>query len=279
MSFHQEWYSDNEDFAFCVVSHRKGILMENKNIKSLANGIQVLLAIPHGRMVSVTELSRNLGITKGSISKILATFRSFGFVIQDEQTKKYSLGPALITLGYQALNQLDIRELAKPHMKHLTNRYNENSMLMVIQNEQAIVIEQSEASGPIKLTVKMGESHPLYCGAIPKLLLAFMPEEKIRSIVEKLEFKPLTENTIIEPEILYEKLIEIRKTGYSVSIEEMTEDAMAVAVPIKDVSGEVIAGLGISGPKHRMESHELESLVQDLLISAERISKELGAKA
>lgn len=252
--------------------------MESKNIKALENGLKVLLAIPQGKTISVTELSHNLGITKGSVSKILATYRNYGFVMQDELTKQYSLGPALITLGYQALNQLDIREVAKPHMKHLTKKYNENTMLMVVQNEKAIVIEQSEASGPIKLTVRMGEANPLFCGAIPKLLLAFMPEEKAKNIVDKMNFIQFTKNTIVDSKSLYIKLDEIRNLGYSVSVEEMTEDAKAVAVPIKDVSGEVVAGLGVSGPKSRMESHEFESLLQDLFVCAERISKELGGK-
>ncbi|MGI6331356.1 MAG: IclR family transcriptional regulator [Zhaonellaceae bacterium] len=253
--------------------------MENRNIKSLENAINLLLSLSKKEYISVTELSNDLGLTKGAVSKILATFRNFDFVTQDDQTKQYSLGPMLISLGYYAMNRLDIRKIAKPFLAKLSEKYNENTMIMMAQGEQVIVVELCESNLPIKLAMKLGECHPFYRGAAPKVLLAYMDEKKRDKIIDKMQFEPLTKNTITQKERLLQRLEEIKRDGYCISKGEIDLSIMAIAVPIRDFSGNVVASLAMSGPRGRMEEHNLENILQDLFKIADLISVQLGAKA
>lgn len=234
------------------------------------------MAIPEGKTASVSDLSRRLGISKGGVSKILATFRELGFVVQNEQTRTFGLGPTLISLGYQAVHRLDVRAIAKPYLQHLTDKYGENSMLMIAEGEQAIVIEQCEATRPIKLTMRVGECHPMYRGAAPKLLLAFMPENKAKLVIDRMKLVALTEGTITDKALLLERLSQIRAEGYCVSLGEIDSNAMAVAVPIRDAGEQVMAAIAISGPKNRMEEHDFSLLLKDLLQAAKEVSTVLG---
>ncbi|MPN33105.1 HTH-type transcriptional regulator KipR [bioreactor metagenome] len=184
----------------------------------------------------------------------------------------------MIAKGFQALNQLDIRALAKPELRHLTDRYNENSMLMIEQNEQVVIIELCEANVPIKLTMRLGQCHPFYRGAAPKVLLAFQPEERIRSVVERIVFEPLTGNTIREKSVLLERLAQIRRDGHCISEGEIDSQTLAVAVPIMDAQNRIIASMAVSGPQSRVDRQNIKSMIEDLKESAKRISQRLGAQ-
>ena len=252
--------------------------MGNPGIKSLENAISVLMSMSGDRYVSVTELSEKLAVTKGAVSKILATYRRHGFVIQDPETRKFKLGPTLIHLGYQSLNQIDLREIAKPFLKELAAKYLENTMIMIAEGEHAMIIEQCESPLPVKLTMRLGEFYPLCRGAAPKLLLAYMPPEKIKAIVSNIELEPLTKSTILEKEVLLKRLQQIRKDGYCVSKGEIVSDAMAIAVPIRTISNNVGASLAMSGPRARMEKHDFAKTLDDLLKTVQQLSAQLGVR-
>lgn len=249
---------------------------DGTRVKALENGLNILMAIPAEKGITITMLSQQVDMTKSSICKILTTFRDYGFVSQDPVTKEYSLGPTLIAKGFQALNQLDIRALAKPELRRLTERYNENSMLMIEQNEQVVIIELCEADVPIKLTMRLGQCHPFYRGAAPKVLLAFQSEERIRSVVERIVFEPLTGNTIREKSVLLERLAQIRRDGYCISEGEIDSQTLAVAVPIMDAQNRIIASMAVSGPKSRVDRQNINPMIEDLKESANTISQRLG---
>jgi len=251
---------------------------DGTRIKALENGLKILMAIPSGKGISITALSHQVDMTKSAICKILSTFRDYGFVSQDGVTKEYTLGPTLIAKGFQALNQLDIRALAKPELRRLTERYNENSMLMIEQNEQVVIIELCEADVPIKLTMRLGQCHPFYRGAAPKVLLAFQPEERIQSVVARIVFEPpLTDNTIHDKDVLLQRLAQIRRDGYCISEGEIDVLTLAVAVPILDAQSKIVASMAVSGPKSRVDRQNMRAMIEDLKDSARRVSQRLGA--
>ncbi len=253
-------------------------MAEGTRIKSLENALHVLLSIPADRSITVTALSQEAGLTKGSTSKILATFRDFGFVSQDAVSKEYSLGPTLIAKGYQALHNLDIRQLAKPELRLLCDKYGVHAMLMIEQSNQVVIVEILEADSPWKMGMRLGECHPYYRGAGPKVLLAYQPQWKQDRTMEEIDFVPLTDKTIRNRESLERALEEIRQQGYCISQGEIVPNAFAVAAPVFGPDGLIVASIAISGQGDTLTQAQCQAIVQDVVESAKRVSR-LGGMA
>jgi DNA-binding IclR family transcriptional regulator len=252
------------------------VAAEKTASKVLDNAITVLLAFPPEGSISVTELSDRVGLTKGAISKILATYRRHGFVLQSQETRRFYLGPTLIHLGYQSLNRLDIRSVAKPFLQELSRKYSENTMLMIAEGDNAMIIEQCESPLTVKVTMRLGEFYPLYRGAAPKLLLAHLPAERIDAIIEAARLEALTPFSITDKLELRTRLEQIRQDGYSVSAGEIDSSAKAIAVPVRDIYRNVVASIAIAGPKSRMETASVDDMLADLFQVSKEISGRLG---
>lgn len=158
---------------------------DGSHIKSLENAMEVLLALPVDRSISVTELSKAVALSKSAVCKILRTLRDYGMVSQDPVTREYTLGYLFISKGYQVLEHLDIRKQAKPELKWLTDKYEENSMLMLEKDGHAIAVELCRAAGPFRMMIELGQLCPLNRGAGPKVLLAYQSAERKKIFIKR----------------------------------------------------------------------------------------------
>ncbi|MCR8632642.1 IclR family transcriptional regulator [Paenibacillus radicis (ex Xue et al. 2023)] len=224
----------------------------------------------------VTELSHRLDLYKSVVHRMLSTLEGRGYVTQNSTTKKYTLGIKIFELGMVVSNQMDLRKIAKPLMDELSQNVNETVMLLVPDGLEGICLEKVESTHSIKSTSPLGRRVPLYAGATSKMLMAYLPEDKIEKIIQD-GLQKMTEKTITDPEKLREQLRTIRGEGHCITVGEYTQGSMGIAAPITNYDGDIIASLSVTGPEFRM-FEQSESILLQCKYTAAMISQRLGTK-
>jgi IclR family KDG regulon transcriptional repressor len=225
-------------------------------LQSLQKAIRVLNAFKKNPELGVTEISKMLSLNKSNVHNILSTFESMGYMEQNKQSQKYRLSFGILELSYALLSRIGIRNVAYPYMKQLASTTGEHIYLAIPYGSQALYLE---AASPAHLTYERslsGETAPLYCTGIGKVMLAHIPEENLyRHLPESLI--AYTEHTITDREALKKELQIIRQQGYSVDNMEHEFGIMCVGVPVLDERGLPLAGISISGPSLRFSQEKL----------------------
>ncbi|MED1954178.1 IclR family transcriptional regulator [Brevibacillus centrosporus] len=254
--------------------------MENKKTAKLETGDRILKILECFTLDKpewgVSELSEHLQVYKSVTHRALVTLENRGFVKQNPVNQKYALGIKLFELGMIVANQMNLRSIAKPIMEELCEQTNETVMLMIVDHLEGICIEKVESSQSVRYTSPMGKRVPLHAGATTKILMAYLPEDSIRQIIAN-GLQSYTKYTVCDPDELLRELAVIREQGYSISANDFSLGGMGIAVPIQDYTGNVVAGLSISGLELRM-SKESDRLVWLCQQAAFEISKRMGSR-
>lgn len=229
--------------------------------------------------LSLKEIAEASKIPKPTAYRLLAALEHTGFLIKSKESAhdtSYRLGLKLLELGNLVSEQMEVRSIAKPHMKELAHDLNEIVHLVIVNQEEAVYIEKVESTRSLRLYTKIGKSSPLHLGSGPKLLLAFLPEEKQQRVIEQMELYDLNQQTPVDKDKLREELRRIRTKGCSISIGEQDIDTTGVSYPIRDYSAQVVAALAVSGLSSRFEGDHLTSIKDKTEAAAKRISAEMG---
>lgn len=250
--------------------------MKHEVIETVDRALQILELFENETSLGLVEIGQRVGLSKSTVHRLLKTLETRGYIYQDVATRRYRLGVKLIHLGLNMLNQLDIREIAQPIMRQLVSVAGETTTLVILNDCSGICIEKIDSPHRIRIFTEVGRVIPLHSGALGKAILAYQPEERIREILRKKrgEIPP----GVLEdgPDNIMRDLEKIREMGYALSFGELTPGAAALAAPIRNHLGEVVASLGFAGPANRFSSRDLAELTAALKESAAKISGMLG---
>ena len=254
---------------------RKG---QASSIKSVERAIAILKAFGIEKPeLGVIELSKMLALHKSTVSRSLATLEKGGLVERNPETGKYRLAVALMCLGALVVAHADLQEIARPLLRQLAREIQETVNLAVLDGDEVINIEEMLPDNrQVRSTGWVGRRAPLNCGSTGKVLLAYQPEEEIEQIIAK-GLPPRTDKTITDPGRLREELAKIRQKGYATTLEEFEEGLNAVAAPVRDYTGRVIAAVSVSGPSYRVSLERISELAELVMRIAEEISRRLGS--
>lgn len=243
--------------------------------QALRNGLDALLFVASRRSVGVTELAAELGIDKSTASRVLATLQDANMVEKQQDTLRFSLGPAILQMSEQYHRNLGVMAIARPVMERLVSEMQESVHLGVLANDQAVVVEQVLSGSRLVVHAQVGGSEPLHCSSIGKCLLAFAPDETRERLLGRLPLEAHTANTITDPDRLQEELGRIRHLGYATDHEELSTGIRCVAVPIRNSRGTYAYALGTSGAAGRMTEAKLSRVVPLMLNAARDIHAQL----
>jgi DNA-binding IclR family transcriptional regulator len=250
--------------------------LSDSSIQSVRRAATILRSFTAAEAtLGVTTLSERLGLHKSTVSRLLSTLDREGFVEQDPETGKYRLGLGLVSLAGYALERLDLRRVAHPYLGALAELTQETINLTVPAGAEGVNIERVASPRSIRYVGSVGRRTPLHCSSTGKVLLAFMsPAERAALLPQKLT--RYTANTITDRAALDAELAQVQAQGYAVAREEYEEDLAAVAAPIRNHLGRVIATVSITGPAYRLEADKIAAFVPALLETAAKISAQLG---
>lgn len=225
----------------------------------------------------VTELSKELGLHKNNVFRLLATLESRGYIEQNTATENYRLGIGIFNLGQKFVNKLGLLKLARPFMEKIVAEVNESIYIGILRDGAAIYLDIVEANQTVRVASRLGKDVPAYCTAIGKIQLAYASEEEINKIYMGARLKRYTDNTITSLPELKKHLKIISEQDYAFDDEEFEESVRCISVPIKDYLGVSIAALSVSGPACRMSHERMVNKILPVLRKYSReISKRLG---
>ncbi|MBI3973999.1 MAG: IclR family transcriptional regulator [Chloroflexi bacterium] len=225
--------------------------------------------------LGVTELARRLKLHKSTVSRLLSTLESGGFVQQDPLSGRYRLGLQLATLAGLALTQYEFRDIARPLLQELATRSGETITLSVLDGDVAVNIEQALAPNPVKHLGWIGRRLPLHCTAAGKPLLAFLPAAQIDRLLSR-PLERFTARTVTNPMLLRRELEHVHAQGFAIAQEEYEVELSAAGAPVRDHRGEVVASITVSGPSFRLPLQRMVELGGAVRATADRISAQLG---
>lgn len=247
--------------------------MQNKN-KTLVKSMDLLqLFITHPTL-SLNDMVKLSSIPKTSVHRMIGSLVEMGFLTRSEDGQ-YSLGLSFLQFGQLVADRLDIRQVALPLMKELRDDVGEAVNLIMKDGKEAIYIEKVDTNHPVRLYTKIGRRSPLYAGD-SRILLAFLPDQEMEQYLRETELVPIGLGTITDKNQLRHILLKSREDGYTISRSELENYTSALAAPIFDHRGQVIAGLSIAGPDVRFQNERLPELKVKVMGASEEISRKLG---
>ena len=225
--------------------------------------------------LSATEVTKLSGLPVSTVHRFLVNLQAAGFL--DCSAKgKYHLGIACFSIGHAALGQLDIRRLSLPYLQALNQHTRETIHLTVRQGQTAVYVEKLDSPEHLRIFSRIGALVPLYCTAVGKVLLAYMPQAELETTLSQIEPRRLTANTIASRQELEQHLHRVRKAGHAFDLEEHEPHIRCIAAPIWDHTGAVNASLSLTAPAVRMAVPRLRQLAPLIQEAGLRISRELG---
>jgi IclR family acetate operon transcriptional repressor len=250
--------------------------LDGSAVRSVDRAASLLLALGESRgEAGVTELARRLGLHKSTASRLLATLQRRGLVEQDEETGKYRLGLAVIRLAEHAERTLDLRAIAMPDLDRLARATRETTGLGVLHGDQCLTVAQADGPNMVALGDWTGRSAPIHSIAAGKVLLASLPEREVLRLVRR-GLDRFTDRTITQLEPLLEELARVRRRGYATAFGEYDPELNAVAAPVHDARGTVIAAVDLWGPAFRVNAQRLPDLARQVREAAAAVSVRLG---
>ena len=241
-------------------------------LKTVDRALQVLLQFndEHPEW-STSELAQVLDLHRSIVYRILTTLERRGFVTQAGSPGRFRLGLKLVELGNVVLASMDLRQIAHPIMARLVRETGESAFLTVVSGDESVCIDKIDRPQRIRVTLTIGGRDPRYAGASNKTLLAYLPPDTIDELMAK-GLERITPNTITDPTQLKDNLARIRQQGWAYSVGELTPGVAAVAVPIWDSNGTVVAVLSIAGLGSEFDEDRLPMLVSMTCQAANDIS-------
>ena len=230
--------------------------------------------------MSVKNLSEKVSLPMGTTHRLLASLAYFGFVTQDLVSKKYHLGFKLVNLANALLEQIDLRTVARPHLKDLARKVKETIHLVILDQKEALFLDRVESSEDrlgLQMVSKVGMRTPAHCCGVGKVLLAALSEKELDDLIEAKGLPKRTEKTITDSDQLKLHLEAVRNQGYAVDDEEEDLGTRCVAAPIRNELGHVIAAVSISGSTIRNTWKKIIDTMKDQVMdTAFEISLQLG---
>jgi DNA-binding IclR family transcriptional regulator len=246
------------------------------SIQSVRRAVAILEAVAESpEELGVTELGRRLGVHKATASRLLSTLAERDLVQRNPATDRYRLGFGLIRLAAVAGGRLDLVREARPVLERLAEETGETVNLAALDEDEVVHLDQISAPRPIVTVNWVGRRAPLHCTSNGKVLLAHMPEAQRRRLLAH-PLERLTTRTITDGRELERELTEVRARGYAWTKEELEVGLNAVAAPVRDGAGRVVAAVSVSGPAYRLRAATMKRVAGATVAAAEEISRRTG---
>jgi DNA-binding IclR family transcriptional regulator len=222
--------------------------------------------------LTLSEISRRSGLTLTTTHRLVGELRKWGG-LERGPDGRYAIGLRLLELGALAPHGLQLRELALPYLDDLHQATRANVHLAVRDGADGVYVEALRARGAVQVLSRLGGRWPLHATGTGQVLLAFADRD-VQDELLAVPLKRFTPDTITNVAELRRVLAEVRRTGVAIAENQLTPDALAVAVPVRGQRDEVVAALGVTVQRGAVASH---ALVPALAATARGISRALGA--
>jgi DNA-binding IclR family transcriptional regulator len=249
-------------------------LRPGTSVQSVDRAVTILEILARTGESGVTEIAAELGVHKSTAFRLVATLESHGVVEQNEDRGRYRLGVGLLRLAGATTARLDVIQEARPLCRQMAAETGETVNIAVLSESSAFYLEQVAGSSALQSHNWVGQHIPLHATSNGKILLSGLEPERLKVVLGSLP--AYTALTITKKTQLRKELDRVREQGYAVAVDELEVGLTAVAAPIRNAHGDVIASMSVSGPTFRLAGSRVEEVVGLLVDAATEVSRRLG---
>lgn len=254
----------------------------NKNVpQKKSNSIDKVIDVieclyRHGGKAKIQTISADLNMYKSTVHRILNTLKERGYIYQDSIDASYGIGSRFFVIGELFKQQFSFVDILKPYTEELSQRYNENIQITIIDSvstdvpRQISIHRSNNSNNVLSIAPPIGSTSDSHCSASGKCLLAFSPSSHLEQFMG-CKLPKYTEHTIVDWDCLLHELEIVRKQGWATDVDELEEGLSCIAVPIFDGTHHIIATVSILGSSSRILKLDRDALLADLQSVAARI--------
>ncbi len=248
--------------------------------RSLERALQILDIFSLERQaLSKSELSKLLGLSRATILRLCSTLAEYGYLTQDQETKKYSLGMRLFEQGSVVFNTLSVRKASALPLTQLQQRIGKTIFLCILDNDELLYIDKREdGNSVITFTSKIGTRRPPYWGMCGPMLMSHLSDDETERLLAKHPLKPLTRRSVTDRKEFKAWLRRVKDQGYAIDPEATLEGITGVAAPVRDFTGKVIASVGAAIFSSSLTDDILPTIISEVADTALTVSINLGYK-
>ena len=245
-------------------------------VQSVDRAVSVLEILAQRGEAGVSEVAADIGVHKSTAFRLLAALEERELVEQTQERGKYRLGFGILRLASAVPGQLDVTQQARAVCEQLAAQLGETVNIAVRRSHFVVNIDQARGPSAVATHNWVGELTPLHATSSGKILLAFMTPEDRRKLLASNGLARLTAHTITSERELEAQVEAAARDGYAFSVEELEQGLNAVAAPVRDHTGGVIASLSVSGPVYRFTEERMREATPDVDAAAAAISHWMG---
>ena len=250
--------------------------------QSLERGLAILSTFRSDRpLLGVSELGRELGLNRSTAHRYVATLARLGYLQQDSASRKYRLGPRVLDLGFSAINSMELRTVAAPHLQQLSDDTGYTVNMAILDGTDIVYVERCRSSRPgqreIDLNLHVGARLPAYCTSMGKVLLAHLPSADLEELLDGADLRPRGPNTLTSRGALLAELESVRAEGFAINNQELAYGLRSIAAPVLTESGDAAAAINLAVHSSMTSIEDLvATLGSHLRRTAAHISRHLG---
>lgn len=225
--------------------------------RALVRGITVFetLAEADDRGLGPSAIAEAVKIDKATATRILHTLMDMDYVQQDETTRRYRVTGKIVRLAQGVRSQFDLRSMARPYLRRLSEMLNETVHLGVMEDLRIVYLDKLESTNSIQLVSAVGQTMPLHSTSLGKAILSALPEAELEARLARMDFAARTERTITDIDEFRAEVKRTRERGYATDDQENEPGGACVASAIADADGWPVGAISVSGPEFRIRGH------------------------
>jgi IclR family pca regulon transcriptional regulator len=230
-------------------------------VTALARGLTVIEAFSAGAPeLTLSEVAARTGLSPATARRALITLVELGYV--GAVGKRFVLRAKVLGLGSAFLNSMNIRELAQPCLQEVADRFKDSASLAILDGDSVMYIAHVPSKRRIRYYASVGYRLPVFGTSLGLILMAHREPESVEAWLAKAPFPAYTAKTITTADALREALAKARERGYATAEEQLEYGVAAIAVPVRDGTGRVVASINCSS---ELERNDLQTLVDTRL--------------
>jgi DNA-binding IclR family transcriptional regulator len=246
-------------------------------IQSIERAIAILNCFSFERSkLTIDEVMKKTGLSKATAYRMLWTMEKNGLIQYDPRENIYRLGYKMVEYGGIVLENLDIRREAEPYLHQLFEETQHTVLLAARQYDTLQYLLRYDSDEGFQPQSYVGRRRVLHYGAMGTVFMAYLPQKEAEQLIEKCPLERHTPYTLTEPKAYFKRLAQIRQDGYFVDVDETFVGFTAIAVPVKDATGQVAAVIGIAGPSFKLVGETRQKIIALAKKAAYEISRRLG---
>lgn len=236
--------------------------------------LELLVDFPGG--LTQREIAERLQCPAASVHRLSQTLLAHGYLVRDEEGRVLRLSRKLVAMGSRVLAEEDWLGEAMDAAKVLRDAVKETVLIGTLAGEALVVLGQVLGLHPFKFSVDLGTRLPLHTAAPAKAMLAFLPEEERRRMLQQIRYEKFNERTLGGVQALEAELMQVARQGYAVDRQEQLTGIHCVAAPVCNRHGYPVAALWTTGPADRLREEDFPPVAARVMEQARRVSRRLG---